>query len=93
LAIQPKGRSLEKPSRLTHIPAMNITLTPEQEAWLRAEIAEGHFATPEDAIAHAINEARRASLCDTLNGSIARGGVNSAEDVRRAIADRLKTAP
>jgi len=69
---------------------MNITLTPDQEAWLRAEIAKGHFATAEDAIAHAINEAKRAALCDTLNRSIARGGANSADDVRRAIADRLK---
>jgi len=69
---------------------MNINLTPDQEAWLRAEIANGHFATAEDAITHAINEAKRASLCDTLNGSIARGGTNSADDVRRAVADRLK---
>jgi hypothetical protein len=48
----------------------------------------GHFATPEDAI----NEAKRAALRDTLNASIARGGVNSADDVRRAVADRIKTA-
>jgi hypothetical protein len=71
---------------------MNITLTPDQEAWLRTEIAEGHFATPEDAISHAINEAKRAALRDTLNTSIARGGFNSADDVRRAVADRIKTA-
>jgi hypothetical protein len=71
---------------------MNIILTPDQEAWLRAEIAQGHFATPEDAIAYAINEAKRAALRDTLNASIARGGANSADDVRRAVADRLKTA-
>jgi hypothetical protein len=35
------------------------TLTPEQEAWLRGEIAKGHFATPEDAISFAISEAKR----------------------------------
>jgi Arc/MetJ-type ribon-helix-helix transcriptional regulator len=72
---------------------MNITLTPDQEAWLRAQIAEGHFATPEDAIAYAINVAKRAALRETLDASIARGGANSADDVRRAIADRFKSAP
>ena len=71
---------------------MNVTLTPDQEAGLRAEIAKGRFATPEDAISYAINEAKRAALRDTLNVSIARGGTNSADDVRRAVADRLKTA-
>jgi hypothetical protein len=70
---------------------MNITLTPDQEAWLRAEIAEGHFSTPEDAISFAINEAKRATLRDDLNASIARGGANSADDVRSAVAERLKT--
>jgi Arc/MetJ-type ribon-helix-helix transcriptional regulator len=71
---------------------MNIALTPDQEAWLRAEIAQGHFATPDDAISYAINEAKRAALRETLNASIARGGANSADDVRRAVADRLNTA-
>jgi hypothetical protein len=70
---------------------MNITLTPDQEAWLRAEIAEGHFSTPEDAISFAINEAKRAALRDALDASIARGGANGADDVRRAVAERLKT--
>ena len=71
---------------------MDITLSAEQETWLRAEIAKGRFATPEDAITHAINEAKRASLRETLNASIERGGANTADEVRRAITDRLKTA-
>jgi hypothetical protein len=71
---------------------MNITLTPDQEAWLRAEIAEGHFTTPEDAISYAINAAKLADLRETLNSSIARGGANSSDEVRRAVADRIKTA-
>jgi len=70
---------------------MNVTLTPDQEAWLQAEIAKGHFATPEDAISFAINEVKRAALRDTLDASIARGGAHSADGVRRAVADRLKT--
>ncbi len=71
---------------------MDITLTADQEAWLKAEIAKGHFATPEDAIAHAITEVKRASLCATLNASIEHGGANTADNVRRAIADRLSKA-
>jgi hypothetical protein len=70
---------------------MNITSTPDREAWLRAEIAKGHFATPEDAITYAINEAKRTALREAINGSIERGGSNSADDVRRVIADRLNT--
>jgi hypothetical protein len=71
---------------------MNITLTADQETWLKSEIAKGHFATPEDAIAHAINEAKRASLSETLNASIEHGGANTADDVCRAIAYRLNAA-
>ncbi len=67
---------------------MDITLTPDQEAWLKAEIAEGHFATPEDAISYAINAAKRAGLREMLDASIAQGGDNSADDVRRFLADQ-----
>lgn len=90
--VAPFHRRLEKLSQCGYDGEMNITLTPDQEAWLRAEIAKGHFATPEDAISYAINEAKRAALRDTLNASIARGGANTADDVRRAVADRRKTA-
>jgi len=69
---------------------MNITLRPDQEAWLKAEIAEGHFATPEDAISHAIDAAKRAALREMLDASIAQGGDNSADDVRRFLADRRR---
>jgi hypothetical protein len=69
---------------------MDITLTPDQEAWLRAEIADGHFMTPEDAISFAINEAKRAGLREMLNASIAQGGDNNADDVRRFLADRRR---
>jgi Arc/MetJ-type ribon-helix-helix transcriptional regulator len=87
-----KAAHLESPSRFVYIGLMDITLTADQEAWLRAEIAKGRFATPEDAITYAINEAKRTSLQETLNASIERGGANTADEVRRAITDRLKTA-
>jgi hypothetical protein len=51
--------------------------------------AKGHFATPENAIAFAINEAKRAALRETIKASILGGGSNCADDVRRAVADRL----
>ena len=61
---------------------MNITLTPEQERWIKQQLDAGHFATAEDAINFAINEAKRADLRATLSASLARGGSHSAEDVR-----------
>ena len=70
---------------------MDITLAPDQEVWLRAEIAKGHFATPEDAITFSISEVKRVALRETINASILGGGSNGADDVRRAVADRLKT--
>lgn len=68
---------------------MQIQLTHEQEAWLKAVIADGHFASAEDAIAFAINEAKRAALVLALSRSIAGGGINSAEDARRHVRARL----
>jgi len=72
---------------------MNVTLTPDQAAWLKAEIDQGQFATPEEAIAYAIEEANRALLQESLDAAIERGGANSADDVRQAIADRLRAVP
>jgi hypothetical protein len=86
------GIPLEWRPRSVYMTAMNITLIADQEAWLNAEITKGRFATPEDAIAHAINEAKRVSLSETINASIKRGGANTVEDVRGAIAGRLNEA-
>jgi hypothetical protein len=72
---------------------MNVTLTPDQAAWLRAEIDIGHFATPEDAIVYAIEQAKRALLQKSLDAAIERGGANSADEVRHAIAHRLRGVP
>ena len=68
---------------------MRIDLTPPQEAWLKAEIAAGNFASPEEAISHAINEAKRTALRDTLSASIAGGGDLSAEDVQKNVNAHL----
>jgi Arc/MetJ-type ribon-helix-helix transcriptional regulator len=69
---------------------MKVTLTPDQAAWLKAEIDNGHFASPADAIAYAIEQAKRALLQHSFDTAIERGGANSADDVRKAIARRLK---
>jgi Arc/MetJ-type ribon-helix-helix transcriptional regulator len=74
---------------------MNITLTPEQEAWVKQQLDAGHFATAEDAIAFAINEAKRSDLRATLTASIARGGSHSADEVRghiRSVLDEHKAS-
>jgi len=35
---------------------MSVTLTPEQQAWLRAHVARGDFASIEDAVRQLIDE-------------------------------------
>jgi hypothetical protein len=68
---------------------MNITLTPEQERWVKQQLDAGHFATAEEAIAFAIDEAKRVDLRAMLSASILRGGSHDADDVRRRIRAAL----
>jgi Arc/MetJ-type ribon-helix-helix transcriptional regulator len=35
---------------------MNIKLSPEQARWLEARVADGHFASPEEAVRQMIAE-------------------------------------
>ena len=69
--------------------AMNITLTPEQERWVRQQLDAGHFSTAEEAIAFAIDEAKRVDLREVLSASILRGGSHDPDDVRRRIRSAL----
>ena len=48
---------------------MNITLTAEQELWVKQQLDAGHFATVEDAIGFAINAAKVSDLRATLTAS------------------------
>ena len=41
---------------------MKVELTPDAAIWVEAELAAGRFATAEDAVRFAINEAKTAIL-------------------------------
>jgi Arc/MetJ-type ribon-helix-helix transcriptional regulator len=63
---------------------MNIKLSPEQARWLEARVADGHFASPEEAVRQMIAE-RMASEPDDFawvkpHVDEARTGVTRGED-------------
>jgi hypothetical protein len=62
---------------------------PDAAQWVQAEIAAGTFATPEDAVRHAIQEAKRAALRAALDAAEAEGGNFSTDDVRRYAHEHL----
>jgi Arc/MetJ-type ribon-helix-helix transcriptional regulator len=59
---------------------MNLNLSSETEAWLRAQVEGGHFASYEDAIEYSV---RFLALKQVLEGAIA--------DPRRLTVDEVKT--
>jgi len=58
---------------------MNLNLSAETEAWLRAQVQDGHFASYEEAIEYTV---RLTSLRETLLESIADPRRYGADDVR-----------
>ncbi len=70
---------------------MKVELTPDAAEWVRAEVAAGTFPTPEDAVRHAIRQAKRAALRGALDAAEAEGGCFSTDDVRRYARDHLDT--
>jgi Arc/MetJ-type ribon-helix-helix transcriptional regulator len=58
---------------------MNLTLSPESEAWLKAQVQQGHFATVEDAIDYAV---KLTALRETLHASIADPRRYGVDEVR-----------
>ncbi|MBI3420010.1 MAG: hypothetical protein HY053_07765 [Proteobacteria bacterium] len=58
---------------------MNINLSPETEAWLKAQVQSGHFASYEDAIDYTI---KLTALRETLHASIADPRRYSVDEVR-----------
>lgn len=82
--------------------SMPITLTSEQEAWLRAHVATGDFASIEEAVRQFIDE-RIAELTieadddmawakpyvDEAREAVARGDVITLEEHRARNAERL----
>ncbi len=68
---------------------LTVELPPDCARWIAKQIEVGTFATPADAVRHAINETKLAELRATLSASLARGGSNSVDDVRDVVAARL----
>ena len=68
---------------------MKVELTPDAAQWVQAEIAAGTFPTPDDAVRHAVQEAKRASLRAGLDSAEAEGGHFSTDDVRRYAHEHL----
>lgn len=77
---------------------MNITLLPEQQKWLEAEVAAGRFQSINDAIAAAVAElisirdddlAWAKPYVEQARVSVARGDVMSGEDFFKRLDAKL----
>ena len=77
---------------------MEITITPEQRAWLQAKVAAGHFSSIEEAAAAAITDSMAGEVDDfawaapyveEARDAAARGDVLSLEEHRARNAARL----
>ena len=58
---------------------MNLNLSPESEAWLRAQVRLGHFASLDEAIDYTV---KLAALRETLHASIADPRRYGVDEVR-----------
>jgi len=77
---------------------MKIILPPEQQEWLEAEVAAGHFASIDEALAVAVadlmaiqtmNLAWAKPYVDKARASVARGDVLTGEEYFRRLNDKL----
>lgn len=78
---------------------MSITLTPEQQQWLEAQVAAGRFASIEQAVGVAIADLRTINTSDLAwarpyvdraRESAARGDVVSGEEFLASLDAKLK---
>lgn len=78
--------------------SMTITLTPDQIAWLAAQVAAGRFPSLDAAARTIIDERMQIEaddldwakpLLDAARAGIARGEVTSLADVQQRLADRI----
>jgi antitoxin ParD1/3/4 len=79
---------------------MKIILPPEQQEWLEAEVAAGHFASIDEALAVAVADlmaihnddlAWAKSYVDQARASVARGDVLSGEEYFKRLNARLES--
>ena len=79
---------------------MTITLTPEQQKWLEAEVAAGRFASVEDAVRLAIDLFMPVDTTDLswakpyldeARGQVARGEYITHEEFKRDLAERIRS--
>ncbi|MEO5360832.1 MAG: hypothetical protein H7843_10365 [Nitrospirota bacterium] len=68
---------------------MKVELTPDAALWVEAELAAGHFPTPEDAIRYAVNYARVSKLRSELEAADSEGGSFTSDEVRRFAREHL----
>jgi Arc/MetJ-type ribon-helix-helix transcriptional regulator len=68
---------------------MNIELTSDAEAWVRRGIAEGRFASPEDAVRYAIDQAKLDELRRKLAAAEEEGGEYTFDEVRAYVREQL----
>jgi Arc/MetJ-type ribon-helix-helix transcriptional regulator len=71
---------------------MKVELTPDAAIWVEAELAAGRFATAEDAVRFAINEAKTAILRAEIEAAEREGGRFTTDEVRRFARERLDAA-
>ncbi len=80
---------------------MTITLTPEQQKWLEAEVAAGRFVSVEEAVRQAVAEFMLSidtsdldwakPYLDEARAEIARGEYATHDEFERELADRIKS--
>jgi antitoxin ParD1/3/4 len=77
---------------------MNISLPREQQEWLEAEVAAGHFSSIDEALAVAVAELKALQeddlawakpYVDEARASIARGELISGEEFLKHLNDKI----
>ena len=68
---------------------MKVELTPDAAQWVEAEVAAGTFPTPEDALRHAVQQAKMTALRNTLDAAEAEGGNFTTDEVLGYAQDHL----
>ncbi len=79
---------------------MNIKLPPEQQKWLEAQVAAGHYASVDEALAVAVADlmaihsddlAWAKPYVDQARASVARGDVLSGEEYFKRLNAKLES--